>query len=80
MDERMAPLLFVVAWNRPDLWDYLRRWFSEVENVQVVLDRRRRERRRPPQAHEPERRRADQRRYPGLEDELYSSGFVITRR
>src|SRR4030065_453397 len=38
------PLLFIVAWKRPDLWDYLRRWFAEVGEVQVLLDRPRGER------------------------------------
>jgi len=73
------PLLFIVAWNRPDLWDYLRRWFAEVGGVQVLLDRRRGERRRRVASHEPERRRVGRRHQPHLEDELRSSGFVITR-
>src|SRR4030067_25601 len=34
----MAPLLLIVAWNRPDLWDLWRRWVAGVEEVQVVLD------------------------------------------
>ena len=35
LDQENSSLLFLVAWNRPDLWDYLRRWFAEVENVEV---------------------------------------------
>ena len=67
----MAPLLLIVAWNRPDLW---RRWFGGLEEVQVVLDQRQRG-----EAHEPERRRADRRNPAGIEEELDSSGFAITR-
>ena len=71
-------LLFVVAWNRPDLWDYFRRRFSGIAHVQVILDRRRVERRKTAQAREAERRGAERRRS-GLDDELRSSGFAITR-
>ena len=75
----MATHLFIVAWYRPDLWDYWRRWFSGVEDVQVLLDRRRGERRQSALAHEPERRRTDRRRPPGIEDELRGMGFAIVR-
>lgn len=34
----MAPLLLIVAWNRPDLWDLWRQWFSGVEDVNEELD------------------------------------------
>lgn len=76
----MVTHLFIVAWDRPDLWDYWRRWFSGVENVQVILDRRRGERRRVVEPHEPERRRGDRRRVPGIEGELQSVGFAIVSR
>ena len=79
VDEKTATLLFLVAWDRPDLWDYFRRWFSGVETVQVILDRRRGERRKATQAHEPGQRREDRRRQLGLDDEVRSSGFAITR-
>ena len=75
----MAPFLLIVAWNRPDLWDLWRRWFVGVGEVEVVLDRRRGERRQRSGPCEPERRRAERRRQPGLEDELRSTGFAITR-
>ncbi len=76
----MATHIFIVAWDRPDLWDYWRRWFSGVEDVQVILDRRRGERRRAARAHEPERRRTDRRTEPGIEAELRSTGFAIVRQ
>jgi hypothetical protein len=72
--------LFIVAWNRPDLWDYWKRWFSGVENVEVILDRRRGERRRAPQAFEPERRRAERRSRSDIDDELRNGGFAIVTR
>jgi len=78
-DGKMPPLLFLVAWDRPDLWDYLRRWFSGIENVQVVLDRRRGTQRQRVQVHAADRRRSDRRRQTDLDDELRSDGFVITR-
>ena len=77
---KMTSLLLIVAWNRPDLWDLWRRWFSGIDDVQVILDRRRGARRQRVQAHEPERRGADQRRQLELEEELHSDGFVLTRR
>ncbi len=76
----MSSLLFLVAWDRPDLWDYLRRWFSEVENVEVVLDRRRGERRRSAGPEGPERRRTPRRRQPALDAEVRATGFAITYR
>ena len=78
-DGKMTSLLLIVAWDRPDLWDLWRRWFAGVEEVQVVLDQRRGERRQRGNVHEPERRRVERRRQPGLEDELRSTGFAITR-
>lgn len=76
----MTSHLFIVAWNRPDLWDYWKRWFSGVENVEVILDRRRGERRQAARAFEPERRRAERRSRPDIEDELRTGGFAIVTR
>ncbi len=75
-DGTMAQHL-VVARDRPDLWAYWKKWFARVEDVRVILDRRRGERRRPVQGHEPERRRADRRTHQGMDDELRSTGFSI---
>ena len=76
----MASHLFIVAWNRPDLWDYWKRWFSGVENVEVILDRRRGERRHLAHAYEPERREMERRSHPDIDDELRSIGFAIVSR
>ena len=72
-------LFIIVTWDRPDLWDYWRRWFRGVEDVQVILDRRRGERRRTARPNEPDRRRADRRSQTGLEAEFRAMGFAIVR-
>lgn len=69
--------LFIVARNQPDLWHNLSRDFSGDEEVQVLLDRRRGERRRGLQPNEPERRRADRRRQPSVDNDLRYRSFVI---
>ena len=76
----MTSHLFIVAWNRPDLWDYWKRWFAGVESVEVILDRRRGERRQAPQAFEPERRGAERRGRQDIDDELRTGGFAIVTR
>lgn len=69
--------LFIVARDQPDLWHHLRRDFCEDEGIQVILDRRRDERRRSVRAYDPERRRADRRRLPSIGDDLRYRSFVI---
>lgn len=76
----MVRLLFVVARDQPDLWHHLKRDFAQDEEVQVILDRRRGERRQRVQSREPERRRAERRRQPGTEKELRYRSFVIIHR
>jgi len=76
----MGQHLFIVAWDRPDLWDYWRRWFAGLQGVEVVLDRRRGERRRAQGTFESERRQADRRESPGIEEELRNMGFSIVSR
>lgn len=76
----MTSHLFIVAWNRPDLWDYWKRWFAGVENVEVILDRRRGERRQPAQAFEPEWRQMERRSRSDVDDELRTAGFAIVTR
>ena len=56
--------LFIVGRDEPELYDRLARDFSEDKEVQVLLDRRLRERRRGGKAQGPERRRAGRRRKP----------------
>lgn len=69
--------LFIVARNQPDLWHHLSRDFAEDDDVQVLLDRRRGERRQRLQQHESERRRADRRRRASIDNDLRYRSFVI---
>jgi len=57
--------LLIVAPNQPDVGSYLTRSFAGDQKVQVLLDRRRGERRQRVQAREPERRRTDRRKPTG---------------
>lgn len=67
---------FIVARDQPDLWHHLRRDFAGDEEVQVVLDRRRGERRQRVQMHEPDRRQVDRRRA-SIDTDLRYRSFVI---
>lgn len=75
----MARLLFIVAQDRADLFDYLTQEVSGEKNVQVVLDRRRGARRQRVQQHEPNRRRHE-RRQADTDDAIRSHGFVLIRQ
>ncbi|HSB72103.1 MAG TPA: hypothetical protein VLT62_22465 [Candidatus Methylomirabilis sp.] len=76
----MVGYLVVAARNRQDLHDYLRRQFSGDDRVEILLDRRRGERRRRIDPHEPERRRGDRRSGPGTDDRLHYYGLIIVRQ
>ena len=70
--------IFIVARDRPDLYRYLSQTFSDAENVQVIWDRRTGERRAAAVApHDPERRRADRRRRPTVDQELRNVGYAF---
>ena len=74
----MAEHLLIVPRDRPDLYEYLKRQFSGVENFEVLLDRRRGERRQRNISHEPDRRRGQRRRQP--ESYRRTDWFVIARQ
>ena len=76
----MVRYLLIVARNQPDLWRYLKDNFARDEKVEVILDRRRGERRQRIQPHEPERRGADRRCRPGADNELSYRSVVIIRQ
>ena len=58
-----GPLRVFVRPDRPTLVERMRRLFAEEPGeVEVMLDRRRQDRRSMASSHEPERRRADRRR------------------
>jgi hypothetical protein len=69
--------LFIVARDQPDLWHRLRRDFAEDEEVRIILDRRRDERRGSVRAYDPERRQANRRRPRSIGNDLRYRSFVI---
>lgn len=75
----MTPrFLYVTARDRRDLFESLRTEFDGQEDVQVILDRRRSERRRAILPPDPDRRRTDRRRRTDLQEELRAAGSFIT--
>ncbi len=75
----MVRALVVVARDQPDLWQALVRRFSANEDVRVLLDRRLWERRQRLQTHELDRRGADRRRPPSIENNVSYRHYVIAR-
>ena len=69
-------LVFIVSRDRPDLYNYLMLRFAGQKDIEVILDRRRGERR----PHEPERRRADPRNQSSDGDDPFGLSGVICRR
>lgn len=67
--------LFIVSQGVTDLYEHVKRNFAGDREVEVLLDRRRGERRQRVEAYEPERRQADRRRPPGSHESLPSIGF-----
>jgi len=76
----MVRYLLIVARNQPDLCHYLKNNFAGDEKVEVILDRRRGDRRQRIQPHELERRRGERRHQPGTEKDLNYRSFVIVRQ
>ncbi len=76
MDRR----LIVVARNQLPLCDHLRQQFFEDKEVEVLLDRRWRERRQRLQADGLDRRRTDRRKELVREEDLRTHGFAVIRR
>ena len=77
-EEMVHQLLWIVARDQPDLYEYLSRRFSGVQEVRVILDRRHTERRTFAEPYQPERRRAERRSK--LKDALLrSQGLVVVR-
>jgi len=71
--------LFIVARDQKDLYDYLLKDFAADPKVDVLFDRRVRERR---VRHEPvtgQERRQGERRQDRIDTELRSVGFAIVR-
>jgi hypothetical protein len=73
----MARHLFVVSRSEASLYQYLIERFIDDPNVEVILDRRRGERRRRASQDLPGRRRADRRTHPEVDLELLSRSLAI---
>jgi hypothetical protein len=80
MAETIRRLLFIVGSKRPDFYESLRRTFRGDDTVQIVLDRRRGERRaarRPARRGGPERRGDDRREHLEIQRQLRSRGYAV---
>lgn len=74
-----SKILFVVKRDRVDLYETLKRSFAGEASVEIVLDRRHRERRRassPPRVEH----RTDERRIRTISRTLESNSFAVVRR
>ncbi len=77
MDRSMARHLFLVSRHEARLYEYLLERFRDDGNVEVILDRRRGERRGRSVGQEPERRRSDRRTRREVDLELQLRSHVI---
>jgi hypothetical protein len=75
----VAKQLIVIARDQPRLYEYARRAFAGNPTVEVVLDRRRAERRRDEESRAPERRRGDRRLTLEVDDRLRTVGWAVVR-
>jgi predicted nucleic acid-binding Zn-ribbon protein len=73
----MAAQLFIVARSHPELYDYLTARFAEDAGVAVVLDRRLAPRRRRSLPAAAERRRADRRARPDVDEQLRATSLAV---
>lgn len=79
-DSIMVRYVVIIARNRQELYAYLSRRFLTPDGVQVLLDRRRKDRRHCQVLHEPERRRIDRRSQSGKDYHLPYYGLLVTRQ
>lgn len=77
---RIVRGLIVVARDQPHLWESLTRHFERHEDVQIILDRRRSERRQTVRVYASDRRKADRRRPLSEENDLRFRSFLIVAR
>jgi hypothetical protein len=81
MPTTIRRLLFIVGSRRTDFYESLRRTFEGDDTVQIVLDRRRGERRRRRRAGSravrPEQRVAERREHLEIERQLRSRGYAV---
>lgn len=77
IDTPMARHLFLVSRHEARLYEYLLDRFRDDGNVEVILDRRRGERRRRPPGQEPDRRQVERRSRREVDLELKIRSHVI---
>lgn len=75
----MDRLVFVVRRERVKLHDSLRQALGEEDAVDVILDRRKGDRRQRDDVHRQERRRWDRRTRPFADTEVAVRGWTIVR-
>ena len=73
----MPAQLFIVARRHPELYDYLSTRFADDGRVAVILDRRLAPRRRRALPAAAERRRADRRTRPEVDEQLRASSLAV---
>jgi hypothetical protein len=74
----VARLVFIVARGAQERYDFLRHAFASDDTVQVILDRRRAERRTVDTGRRPDRRRGE-RRVHDVSGELARQGYAVIR-
>ena len=77
IDKHMARHLFLISRHDLRLYEYLLERFRDDGKVEVILDRRRGERRRQSQSQESDRRRSDRRTRREVDLELQVRSHVI---
>ena len=76
---QVAKQILVVARDRQKLFEYAKRAFSGNSSVEVVLDRRRGDRRGSDRSSTPERRRGDRRLMTEIDNHLRALGWAVVR-
>ena len=71
--------LLIVARDQPDLWDALQRELGDHPDLELILDRRRGERRQSRSPMAAENRRRERRSLPHLEDDLRVRQYLLAR-
>jgi hypothetical protein len=69
--------LIIVARHETDLWHYMKRHYAQFRDMQVLLDRRREERRQRVQTYPSDRRGPDRRHPASIDEDLRRHPFVI---
>jgi hypothetical protein len=77
IEDQMGRTLFIVSRQHPDLYAYLRERFATDTAVEVILDRRVRQRRQQHARPDLERRRTERRVRPEVEIELTTRSHAI---